>query len=264
MSTQGKDTLNLQDGTTMQIARLPDVDDSMWGEMKSYLESNPEIAKGLQNFSKDPNAMRGWLQTQAIAEHYQASIQGDEEGFRERLQALEEDEDLKGVFGEIKTNGLEAVLKYWHDEELLQQVNERMGGLPVELQSALKKIEATSLSMHEAAKNGDLKALMEYVQKRHQPIDTRDLEGVTPLGYAIGYNQTAVCNFLMENGADLRKVDSAGNTALHYAAGYGQKALVERLLATSADAKQANSEGQTPCDLARLNGHEALIPVLTR
>ena len=33
--------------------------------MKTYVESNPDTAKALQNFAKNPDAMRGWLQTQA-------------------------------------------------------------------------------------------------------------------------------------------------------------------------------------------------------
>ena len=66
--TPATETLKISDGTTMQIARLPDIDDSTWSDVKSYVESNPETAKALQNFAKNPEAMRGWLQTQAIAE----------------------------------------------------------------------------------------------------------------------------------------------------------------------------------------------------
>ena len=34
-------------------------------QVKGYVESNPDTAKALQNFAKNPDAMRGWLQTQA-------------------------------------------------------------------------------------------------------------------------------------------------------------------------------------------------------
>jgi hypothetical protein len=34
-------------------------------QVKTYVESNPDTAKALQNFAKNPDAMRGWLQTQA-------------------------------------------------------------------------------------------------------------------------------------------------------------------------------------------------------
>ena len=65
ISPMATETLNVSDGTTMQIARLPDIDDATWAEVKDYVEKNPETAKALQNFAKNPEAMRGWLQTQA-------------------------------------------------------------------------------------------------------------------------------------------------------------------------------------------------------
>eukprot|EP00913_Durusdinium_trenchii_P033397 g31265.t1 len=43
----------------MQIARLPDIDEGTWAEVKAYVESNPETAKALQGFAKNPEAMRG-------------------------------------------------------------------------------------------------------------------------------------------------------------------------------------------------------------
>ena len=64
-SPMAAETLNVSDGTTMQITRLPDIDDETWAEVKDYVEKNPDTAKALQNFAKNPEAMRGWLQTQA-------------------------------------------------------------------------------------------------------------------------------------------------------------------------------------------------------
>ena len=44
-------------------------------EVKSYVETNPETAKALQNFAKNPDAMRGWLQTQAwLVKYYSAWV----------------------------------------------------------------------------------------------------------------------------------------------------------------------------------------------
>ena len=75
------ETLNISDGTTMQITRLPDIDDETWAEVKKYVETNPDTAKAMQNFAKNPDAMRGWLQTQAIAEHYSTKLSnGDTPG----------------------------------------------------------------------------------------------------------------------------------------------------------------------------------------
>ena len=47
------------------------------------------------------------------------------------------------------------------DEELMLKISQKMGGLPTELQPVLKKIDETALTLHEAAKNGDVKAVQE-------------------------------------------------------------------------------------------------------
>merc|ERR1719440_994983 len=109
------------------------------------------------------------------------------------------------------------------------KVSQKMGGLPQELKPALEKIEETPLNLHEAAKNGDLKAVNEYLAKK-QPLDGQDGKGITPLGYAIGANRIAVVKLLLDNRANPYAVDSSGNSGLHYAAGYGRKELTEFLL----------------------------------
>lgn len=253
------DTVKLGDGTVMQIARLPEVDETTWSEMKSYLENNPAIAKGLQNFSKNPEAMRGWLQTQALAEHYQKHAADD--SVRERLKALEEDEEIRQAFEEIQSQGLTATMKVWNNEALLLKINEKMGGVPSELQPTLKKIRDTPLSLHEAAAHGDVKAVSEYL-KKSSSADAADTKGITALGHAVGANRIAVVKLLLERKADPQSVDAKGNTALHYAAGYGRKELVEHFLKAGLSIDKANAKGQTALAIAMLNKHQACAELL--
>lgn len=255
------DSVKLGDGTVMQIARLPEVDEKTWGGMKSYLENNPEIAKGLQNFSKNPEAMRGWLQTQAIAEHYQTKLESGDQTIRDKIENLENDQDLRHVFDEIKKTGISAAMKYWDDKELMITISDKMGGVPQELQTFLRKIDLTPLSLHEAARNGDLKGVSEYL-KKSQTIDTQDVKGITPLGYGIGTNSAPVVKLLIESRANPSLVDSCNNTGLHYAAGYGRKELTEYLLQLGADVNKVNSQGQTPRAVAALNKHQAIVDLL--
>jgi len=112
MSTE---TLKISDGTSMEITRVPDIDDETWGEVKKYVESNPETAKALQSFAKNPEAMRGWLQTQAIAEHYNTKMSAGDAPVQDRMKSLESDPELGPIFEDIKKNGLEAALKYYQD-----------------------------------------------------------------------------------------------------------------------------------------------------
>merc|ERR1712207_141227 len=79
-----------------EISRVPDIDDATWAEVKQYVEGNPETAKSLQKFAKNPEAMRGWLQTQAIAEHYNTKLSNGDAPMQERMKSLESDPEFLG------------------------------------------------------------------------------------------------------------------------------------------------------------------------
>jgi hypothetical protein len=255
------ETLKISDGTTMEISRLPDLDDATWSEVKQYVESNPDTAKSLQNFAKNPEAMRGWLQTQAIAEHYNSKLANGDAPVQDKVKGLETDPELKEMFEDIKKNGIEAAMKYYQDEELMLKISKKMGGLPAELQPALQKIEETPLTIHEAAKNGELKAVQEFLEKK-KPLDAQDHKGITALGYAIGANRIAVVKLLLDQRANPYAVDSNGNSGCHYAAGYGRKELLEYLLKVGANVNQANAQGQSPLAVATQNKQEATVQIL--
>merc|ERR1712061_867818 len=158
-------------------------------------------------------------------------------------------------------NGLEAVMKYYQDEELMAKFSQKMGGPPQELQPVLKKIDDSSLTLHEAAKNGGLKAVQEFLGRK-RPLDAQDHKGITPLGYAIGANRIAVVKLLLDNRASPFAVDASGNSGLHYAAGYGRKELCEYLLKVGTSVTQTNSQGQTPLAVATQNRQADTIAVL--
>mmetsp|Transcript_52986 Transcript_52986/g.98043 ORF Transcript_52986/g.98043 Transcript_52986/m.98043 type:complete len:268 (+) Transcript_52986:94-897(+) len=261
MAAPASETIQLSDGSSMSLARVPDVDDATWAEVKTYLQGNPDQAKNLQKFARNPEAMRGWLQTQAIAEHYGTKMNEKDEAVQQKLKALESDPELASIFEDIKKNGLEAAMKHTGNEELMLKISQKMGGLPKELDARFQKLQETPLTVHEAAKNGDLKSVQEYLTKK-QPLDAQDVKGITPLGYAIGANRIAVVKLLLDNRANPFAVDSNGNSGLHYAAGYGRKELVEYLLKLGVSVNQANSQGQTPLSVATQNRHQDVVQIL--
>merc|ERR1711879_552348 len=91
-------------------------------------------------FAKNPEAMRGWLQTQAIAEHYNTKLSNGDAPVQDRIKSLEHDPELAPVLEDIKKNGLEAVMKYYQDEELMAKFSQKMGGLPQELCEYLLRV----------------------------------------------------------------------------------------------------------------------------
>jgi len=254
------ETIGLPDGTSFKLARVPDCDDETWGEMKTYLEANPETAKKLQQFAKDPEKVRGLLQTQAFAQHYSAKQASGDKALEDRMKALESDPELAKLFADVKEGGIEAMMKYWEDEEMMLKMSQKLGGIPKELEPALKKIEEP-LTLHEAAKEGDLAKVQDFLGKG-QPIDAQDVRGVTPLGYAIGMNRIAVVKALLDGRANPHSVDSSGNSGLHFAAGYGRKELCEYLVRVNANVNQSNSRGQTPLAAATMNRQTAVIEML--
>merc|ERR1719223_1475356 len=139
--------------------------------------------------------------------------------------------------------------------------SQKMGGLPKDLGPVLQKIDETPLTIHEAAKNGDLKAVQDYLGRK-KPLDAQDHKGITALGYAIGANRIAVVKLLLDSRANPFAVDASGNSGVHYAAGYGRKELVEYLLKVGVSVQQANAQGQTPLAVATMNKQAATMEVL--
>jgi len=261
MAAVATETLRIVDGTTMEVMRVPDVEDATWAELKAYIEGSSETAQALRQFAGNAGALRGWLQTQTIAEYYRVKLASGDRLVQERMEAVEEDPELAPVLGDVKKNGFEAAMKHFHDEELMLKFNRRMGGMPEELKASLKRLEETPLSLHEAAKKGDLCAAQEFLN-REKPVDAWDLRGVTPLGYAVGANHVAVVKLLIDRRASPHRVDRSGNSGVHYAAGYGRTELVRYLLETGCAAGLANTKGQTPLALAVMNKHRATVQLL--
>jgi ankyrin repeat protein len=119
------------------------------------------------------------------------------------------------------------------------------------------------VSLHDAAKRGDLQKLQEFL-KDGKDVNGRDFKGVTPLGYAVGHDQLAAVKVLIDAKANLDEVDSAGNSAVHFAAGYGRKKALEHLLARGANASKVNQQGMTPMAVALQNKQQEAMGILQR
>ena len=54
------ETLKISDGSSMEITRVPDLDDETWAEVKTYVEQNPETAKADHICSRVPCRHPPW------------------------------------------------------------------------------------------------------------------------------------------------------------------------------------------------------------
>merc|ERR1711976_574475 len=117
------------------------------------------------------------------------------------------------------------------------------------------QIRDTSVSLHDAARRGDLQRLQE-VLKDGKDVNAKDFKGVTALGYAVGHDQVSCVKVLIDAKANINEIDSAANSAVHFAAGYGRVKVLEHLLARGAPVSKVNQMGLTPLGAAQQNNQK--------
>jgi ankyrin repeat protein len=258
----------------VELTRNEGVPDAIWNDVVSFVKQNqaavkknpqivkllsehPEQVPLLMKFTNDSDAIRNFLQSQVLA----ANVSQDNQ--QEKMQQLQEDPELQAMFEDIKTNGQDVIMKYLADEDLMRKVSQKLGGINPEMMKALTQIENTSVSVHDAAKRGDLQRLQEFLTDG-KDVNAKDFKGVTPLGYAVGHDQLSVVKVLIDAKANINEVDSAGNGAVHFAAGYGRVKVLEHLLARGADASKVNQMGLTPLGAAQQNKQAQAVAILQR
>jgi len=262
---QQMDTLSIKDGTSMEIVRLPEVDEKTWAEVKTYLQENPEVAKSLQAFSRHPEAVRNFMQTRLIMSYYDEKMKNKDKALEEKYKAMAADPAFAPVIEKIKSGSIEALMEMYQNEELLKKFNAKMGGLPDDLAKQMQGLAQRPMTLHEAAKRGDLDTCKDYISKQNEAgvsIDSPDANGITALGFAIGADRTEIVKLLMSCKANPGAVDAKGNTGAHYAAGYGRQDMLKLLLAAKSDPSKKNNDGKSPLNVATQNNMQPTIDVL--
>jgi len=257
------ETLSLSDGTSLKLARTPGMGLDEWKETKKYLEENPEEARKWESFSKDSKAVRQYSQQTAISEYYQSKISSGDELTTNRVMGLEKNPEFAHIFEDVKRGGMAAAQQHSYNEPLMLKVSRAVGGIPEEVKDALVKIHSEPLTLQEACKMGDLKALQNYLSSASSPdLEAKDAKGISCLGYAVGANRIAVVKLLLEKKADPAQCDASSGTALHYAAAYGRNELLEFFLKGGLEVNAKTTQGQTPLSLATKNKQKEAIELL--
>lgn len=249
-----------EDSPLADLVRVPGFDDETWNSILEYLQRNPKQAQSLCRVSTSPEAVQGWLQVQALTEHLQAPPEDGEAEVEKRIAEWKQDPELAALLQDLK-GGAQAASKYLENEDFLIKISQKLDSIGQELRKSASEGSAASLTLHEAAKRGELQAVQELLLVS-KDVDTQDHRGVTPLGYAIGAGWTAVTTLLLEAQADVLSVDVRGNGGVHYAAGYGRTEILELLIQAGVSVNQVNAQGQTPLIVARHNQHHETVKVL--
>lgn len=112
--------------------------------------------------------------------------------------------------------------------------------------------------LHELCRNGNLKALQEYVCDLDATTLKAQLDGLvggfehTLLHVAAFRGHSEVLDFLIAKGGDVNHQNAVGCTPLHVAASQGNEGCVRVLLKYSSDVFRTDHHGKTPKQSAKL------------
>lgn len=101
-----------------------------------------------------------------------------------------------------------------------------------------------------------------WTKQRDLNACPKDDKGLTPLHFAVLYDQIVIVDFLLDRDTDINAIDSDGMTALHYACIKGHQNILLLMLHANADPALADSRGNTPLHLAVDRGHESCVKAL--
>ncbi|KAK4541715.1 hypothetical protein LTR36_007424 [Oleoguttula mirabilis] len=117
------------------------------------------------------------------------------------------------------------------------------------------------LPLHQAAVTGQ-SAMCELLLERGAQVDTVDDDKNTPLHYAATCGSTASVKVLLLHGASVTATQNQGLTPAHWAAHKGHTEVLSTFLAYGAPVNAAAEEGASLLHLAANRGHTAAVRLL--
>ncbi|CAL1544551.1 unnamed protein product [Lymnaea stagnalis] len=119
-------------------------------------------------------------------------------------------------------------------------------------------------ALHIAAEKGLTEILDWLLVKGKADLESKDLNGFTPLMRSAFHNHSQIAQLLVDNGVDVNVANSAGNTAVHiYADNKGIDCL-KIILKHGADVNYPNKSGITPLMFAALKDDTQIVEKLLK
>jgi ankyrin repeat protein len=122
---------------------------------------------------------------------------------------------------------------------------------------------ATSFVYHEAALEGDLAAIKNYINNHVPGINSKDAQGATPLHIAVQQRSHEIIAELLKANIDASIQNSSGNSALHIAIAYNDIMALKLIMDQNKGLiNLQNNDGQTPLHITTLNEHIETLQLL--
>ncbi|XP_048255952.1 uncharacterized protein LOC124149448 [Haliotis rufescens] len=132
--------------------------------------------------------------------------------------------------------------------------------LLVSEQADLTLVDDGGESLLHFACHGGNEAIVQHLVSSSD-INTRGLDGCTPVMLAAFWGHQSVFDLLVSKQADLTLVNNYGNSLLHVACRGGNKAIVQHLVSSS-NINTRGRNGYTPVMVAAVFGHQSVFDVL--
>ena len=165
----------------------------------------------------------------------------------------------------------------------------------------LVRERATEVDLYEASALGEAATVQEHLAKEPEAVNAAAPDGFRPLGLAAYFGRLdvakalldlgaepdapavnlsrvcpihsaaahrdadrslALCQLLLEKGADPNLKQAGGWTPLHQAAAHGRTDVVKLLLAHGASTEAVSDDKRTPGQMAELKGHKEILEML--
>ena len=121
-----------------------------------------------------------------------------------------------------------------------------------------------ALSIHDAAKQGNLEGMMRLIEEDIDIVDAIDEEGNTALHCASYRGRVEVISYLLDQGANINAKGDFGITPLFDACEKGHLEVVELLLSKGADPTICSNGSRTAIMMASNQGHVDVVRCLVR
>ncbi|EEC05784.1 ankyrin repeat-containing protein [Ixodes scapularis] len=254
-STDAEDTRSVG---TEDVSEVTTVSESRIDDDKAHVHYEPDVAAGTSQASAEAcveATAEGETKAEAQADPDTSTrSQGDAEGDQSSEAGPSSAPMFLRPTIEIDTSDILHKAK--------PEIDEGDFGVGPSYKKMTEAEFVAQLSIHEAARTGDLHVIKLLLKSDSKRMETVDERGWTPIHLAAANGQSEVVRYLALEGADVAALDPTSYTAMHLAAMNGHNSCLEVLLKVGADVDNITADGFTPLHLAALNNYADCVRTL--